>query len=259
MTCKGVILYEGKSVLTKDPIVAIATFKSKNTKTGSMIQTWVMRSDINPVEASKKSMDKAVCGNCPQRHSLKGSCYVVLGQAPLMVWNTYKKSVYPSYSKAAHARFFIGHNIRICAYGDPAAVPYKTWSNVLSLTKAHTGYTHARRHKNFDRRIADICMVSVDTPQEARRAQLQGYSTYRTKLPTERIEENEFLCLNTYNKNIVCNNCLLCAGRDNPNIVINVHGSRANNWRNLGNKRTQLHSSGPPTTGNGHIPVENLR
>jgi hypothetical protein len=62
---KGFILYEGKSVLDGAPIVYIATLSTSNRKTGDMVQTWILRSDINPVEASKQKLDASICGNCP--------------------------------------------------------------------------------------------------------------------------------------------------------------------------------------------------
>ena len=50
----GYIIYEGASLLDGKPIVAIAlTGKSTNTKTGAMIQTFIIRSDIDPLTANK--------------------------------------------------------------------------------------------------------------------------------------------------------------------------------------------------------------
>jgi hypothetical protein len=62
----GFIIYENPS------IVIIATgFKqgSKNGKTGAMIQTWILRKDINPVKAVKTGLDFMVCGDCWKRPS----------------------------------------------------------------------------------------------------------------------------------------------------------------------------------------------
>src|SRR5215467_284479 len=62
---RGVILYEGASMLDGMPVVAIAnriTDKSTNGKTGAMVQTWIIRSDVNPVEALENGSDASVCG-----------------------------------------------------------------------------------------------------------------------------------------------------------------------------------------------------
>ena len=50
---KGFVLYDGPSVLDGQPIVVIATMETSNRKTGNMVQTWILRSDISPTDASK--------------------------------------------------------------------------------------------------------------------------------------------------------------------------------------------------------------
>ena len=44
---KGFIIYDGPSMLDGEPIVAIATMKTSNRKTGEMVQVWILRSDVN--------------------------------------------------------------------------------------------------------------------------------------------------------------------------------------------------------------------
>ena len=78
----GFVLFEGPSQLDGLPVVVIATLKTSNVKTGNMVQTWILRQDLNPVEASKIGADASVCGNCVHRHFHDGPCYVNLGQAP---------------------------------------------------------------------------------------------------------------------------------------------------------------------------------
>jgi hypothetical protein len=46
-TLRGVVLYEGPSELDGKPIVVVATFNSVNDKTGNMVQTWIIRSDMH--------------------------------------------------------------------------------------------------------------------------------------------------------------------------------------------------------------------
>jgi len=51
----GFILYRGPSLLDGKPIVVVAiTKESKNSKTGSMLQTYIIRSDMHPVAAVRK-------------------------------------------------------------------------------------------------------------------------------------------------------------------------------------------------------------
>jgi len=99
----GFIIYRGPSMLDGQPIVCIATGFAKgstNTKTGAMIQTWIMRDDIKPVDAIHSGEDKSICGDCPHRgvivngRNVKRPCYVAVWQAPRNVYETYKRGNY---------------------------------------------------------------------------------------------------------------------------------------------------------------------
>jgi len=64
----GRVLYEGPSMLDGAPIVVIATGfaeRSGNAKTGSMIQTWILRADVPPHHAFSSEDGASVCGDCP--------------------------------------------------------------------------------------------------------------------------------------------------------------------------------------------------
>ena len=54
---KGFTLYEGASVLDGKPIVVLATLETSNAKTGAMVQTWILRSDVEPHQAVKTGDD----------------------------------------------------------------------------------------------------------------------------------------------------------------------------------------------------------
>lgn len=220
---KGVVLWEGESLLDGSPIAAIATFKTSNEKTGSMVQTWIIKTDMSPMDASKQKLDGAVCGNCPHRHSLGGGCYVALFQAPRAVYNSYKKGNYPKFEVVKHAQNFDNRSIRLGAYGDPAAVPFEVWGEIVRLGKNHTGYTHQLGHKNFDKRIATICMISADTEKQALSAQKKGFKTFRVKTENMQKLNSEIECL-SQSHGISCLDCGLCDGKKS-NIVVDVHGN----------------------------------
>jgi len=67
---KSAIIYNGPSLLDGKPIVVIATYSNRNTKTGHVVQTYILRSDIHPLEASKTGEDYSICGECPMRGEL---------------------------------------------------------------------------------------------------------------------------------------------------------------------------------------------
>ena len=82
---RGFIFYRGKSPIDNAPIVGIATLTSANGKTGNMIQTWILREDMHPLEARRTGLDRAYCGDCP----MHAECYIEWGKAPSQVWKTY--------------------------------------------------------------------------------------------------------------------------------------------------------------------------
>jgi hypothetical protein len=234
---KGIVLYEGPSVLDNQPIVVIATLESGNVKTGNMVQVWILRSDMHPLDAVKTGDDVSICGGCIHRNS---SCYVNIGQAPASVYRTYKAGGYitaPDYYLINDLPFnfwevfFSGREVRFGAYGDPSAVPYEIWYPLAVYSDAYTGYTHQANHPNFDERMLTLCMVSVDTPKQALKTESRYF---RVKTPESPLLENEIECL-ADSKGLTCKECLLCSGTNSrtekkPNIVINVHGSTAKHY-----------------------------
>ena len=225
----GFILYAGPSTLDGLPIVVIATLKTSNVKTGNMVQTWILRQDLNPVEASKIGADVSLCGNCVQRHFNDEPCYVNLGQAPLAVWKAYKAGKYLHFNSVEHSQYLAGRMVRLGAYGDPAAVPYEVFKSFVSFAIGHTGYTHQIKHKNFDRRYLDLCMVSADTPKQALKYQGMGAKTFRVALEGDHMFDSEIECLSE-SEGLQCNVCGLCNGKK-QSIAITVHGSRSNKFK----------------------------
>ena len=93
----GVILYEGPSAIDGAPIVVIAcriVTKSRNEKTGAMVQTFIIRSDMHPAEAIKTGADRSICGDCVHRPANKNTCYVDLGKSVRSVFDAYKRGRY---------------------------------------------------------------------------------------------------------------------------------------------------------------------
>lgn len=218
----GYILYEGKSQIDGEPIVAIVTIKSSNVKTGNMASMWILRSDMKPTEASKEGKDESICGGCPHRHSLGGSCYVTLFQAPLQVYKSYKKGNYP---KANDINQFKDLSIRFGAYGDPFALPMYLLNQLKAVSKNHTSYTHQWRQG--DEVLKNVSMASTDSIAETKQAHSEGWRTFRVTNDINTILDNEIVCPNT-TKGISCVDCGLCSGNTigAKSIVIEVHGSK---------------------------------
>lgn len=223
----GAIIYEGPSDYDGKPIVVIATGfgrKSQNRKTGAMIQTWILCAEMNPVDAVMCKADSTICGTCPHRG---GTCYVNVGQAPLAVWNAYKRGTYgKSLSPVEIITLANGRKVRMGAYGDPAAVPSYVWEALATGASGFTGYTHGWKTRPD---LARFCMASVDSPLQAFRAQAVGWRTFRIRHEEADILKGEINCPSDI---LTCEKCMLCAGTSRPakNISIPVHGKGAKHF-----------------------------
>lgn len=231
----GLILWEGHSKIDGGPIVVIATGLkqgSTNSKTGAMIQTYILRRDIPPMDAVKQGADESICGGCPHRGDGTGkgrSCYVTLMHGPRGVWAAYKRGSYPKASSLQEvANALDGRVVRLGTYGDPAAAPLELWLAATLRAEGWTGYTHQWRtcHHGF----AALCMASVDSLDEMAEAHAEGYRTFRVAPDVGQQVSNEVVCpaSEEAGKRTTCENCKLCAGvstRSSKSIVIAAHGT----------------------------------
>jgi len=224
---QGIVIYDGPSLIDGHPIIAIATGwrRSGNPKTGPMIQTWIIRKDVNPCEAYTTGQDKSICGDC--KHRKWGTCYVNTYQAPLNIYKAYHRGKYTKLS-LENIHWFKGYNLRIGSYGDPVAIPFELWESLRKVAEGHSSYTHQWR--TCDQRFKQICMASVDTEKEREKAKKMGWRTFRIRLKDDGLSKNEFACPASKEggHKLVCDSCLLCNGsvttaKKSPVIV--AHGS----------------------------------
>jgi len=230
--------------LDGSPIVMIVTgfSGSSNRKTGAeLLQTYILRDDMHPVEASRTGADKAICGDCKHRGlrddegmRIEGSreCYVNLGQGVTIVHKSHARGHYETCAIEDLAEAFDGKLIRLGTYGDPAAVPESVWVSMLSESAGRTGYTHQWRDARFAWLKAYV-MASVDTLEEAAEAQAAGWRTFRVAPAVGWTrEKTEALCpaSEEAGKLLQCQDCQLCSGikgKGKRNIVIPNHSTQA--------------------------------
>lgn len=233
------IIYQGPSLIDGKPIVAIAIAKSGNVKTGNMVQTYIIRADMNPLEASKTGADYSICGSCPHRgtptndkarkQALKRSCYVNLGQGPLIVFKAFMRGIYPVVTgHKAIAAIGKGRMVRLGTYGDPAAVPAYIWESLISEAEGHTAYTHQSGVVSAQAR-PEFMMISADTKAQAEIAWTEGKRTFRVINGThEIVTGREILCPASKEAGFktTCNSCGLCGGSSvkAKSIAIVDHG-----------------------------------
>lgn len=235
---KSGVIYQGPSLIDGQPIVVIATYSNRNTKTGAMVQTYILRSDIDPRDANKSGEDYSICGNCPHRGTPTNdpakkladnrSCYVVIGQGVLITYKAFTRGVYgdaQGHDKAAELGR--GRMVRLGTYGDPAAVPSYIWDSLLSESKGHTAYSHQSGVKGAQFR-PDIMMQSADNETQARAAWDSGARTFRIVSDASEIVAGQEIHCPAQTKSIECQACGLCMGASKAkSIAVVKHGNGA--------------------------------
>jgi hypothetical protein len=230
MATERMLIWEGKSELTGEDIIVLATGvpkassrpnrakKSANVKTGDMIQIAILRADVNPTEALKLGLDEATCGTCPFKSVAAGgdgSCYthkaLRRGHAQTSSWKSHEARGSAPFRLEA----FAGQRVRFGSYGDPAAVPFEVWEAIFSVAKGVTGYTHQWR--TADPRFARLCRASADSPQDRVDARAKGYNTFRVMSSKQGRLPGEILCPASKEAGYrtTCSVCMLCGGTDN--------------------------------------------
>lgn len=248
----GFVIYNGPSLIDGAPIVVIAIKASKNAKTGGMVQSYIIRSDIHPMDASKSGADYSICGSCKHRGDATDnpakkvaenrSCYVSLFQGASQVYKAFKRGVYADISNSLEliADVGLGRMVRMGSYGDPAAAPGSVFMALIRDAIGSTGYTH---HTD---KLADVApagnplMVSADSAVEAKQAHAKGYRTFRV-IPVSQwqvggwavLMKNEVLCPASNegqpkSGKVTCDSCKLCNGNISSkakSIAIVAHGN----------------------------------
>jgi hypothetical protein len=228
--------WAGKSILDNSDIIVVFTGfsrDSKNTKTGAMIQSWILPHHTNPVDAQRSGADYSICGSCPRRPSLATGakrCYVKVARAPLQIWKSYHTGRYlPLPESFSQLRsIFSGRVLRLGAYGDPAAVPSSLWASIAATGLAgHTGYTHQWRIPSAQA-LKALVMASCDSEMEAMEAQSNRWRTFRVSNKGDYARmRREISCPASKESGhrLTCSTCFACSGNlfGQANVVIQAH------------------------------------
>ena len=263
-TPSGLVLWSGLSLLDGrtliDCIMTGLKAKSGNVKTGAMLQTQVIRHDMDPRNAIALGLDAPICGDCKHRPHCedceafgpfyKGArcehcggkmvrpCYVKIQHAPTTTYKVRhgvkgpwaRNPWYPLATPADLEYLRTREPVtRFGSYGDPAAVPTRVWAALASVSKRWTGYTHAWRTCDPD--LARYCMASVDTEAEYAEARAAGWRTFRVRTAAQPVLPREVVCpaAKEAGQRVTCFDCSLCMGttRKAKDIVIVAHGNGA--------------------------------
>ena len=218
----GYIAYEGPSEIDGAPIIVIVNkidADSKNGKTGAIVQTFIIRSDIAPMAALQSGADYAICGDCEHRpitakETGKPPCYVQVGKSVQSVFHAYKRGRYVKADPATIARALQGKIVRLGTYGDPFAAPVTMWNQIIRYAAGHRGYTHQWQRADFDAAAwSPLVMASADTIDQAAHANLLGMRVFRVSIGVDK-QAGEAVCPASAegNRKSTCAKCTLCAG-----------------------------------------------
>jgi hypothetical protein len=256
---RGVILWQGASLIDGAPVVAIASkilTASKNEKTGAMVQTYIIRSDIDPMDAVKSGDDVSVCGNCKHRPFLvklakarakllrlnapvADPCYVQVAKSVKSVFAAFKRGRYAApgidYDVKLLPLLFEGLAFRIGTYGDPTAIPFQVWRAATLKALFDNGYTHQWQDPRFAA-FKLLCMASVDSLEEMHEAQAMGWRTFRVRgaqEPLDREVERPCPASKEAGKKTSCDKCKGCGGigaKAKISFAIISHGIGSPSW-----------------------------
>lgn len=227
------VAWEGDSLLGDGRIAVLITgtdTPSKNRKTGDMVQVWILPADGKRDHAGVQS----VCGTCPRQPTElgDGSCYAWAVRAvPSVLRSVRTKERVPLEVAAAR---LAGRKVRLGALGDPAAVPAHVWEEITRHAASWTGYTHAWTQRPDLRRYL---MASVDSEAEQRRAERNGWRTFRVRTTHEPLTSKEISCpaSDEAGHRTTCARCGLCQGasKQAKSIAIIDHGPGAKKRLNV--------------------------
>lgn len=249
----SLILWQGLSLFDGAPIAVIATgldANSANEKTGAMLQTTIIRTDMAPRAAIDSGADDSICGDCPARAQSRRdrSCYVEVDKSVRSIYFALSRGRYATAAdEAAIEAAGAGRIVRLGTYGDPAAVPAWVWRALCRRAIARTGYTHAWRHPDPLVRanaeaLRPYVMASVDTPLQAAMARAANWRYFRVRAGAGPLLPGESVCPASAEagKVATCQTCHACDGAvpvarraASPSRVIITHGPAAKAWRRM--------------------------
>lgn len=243
------IFFETTSLIDGAPIVLILRGRDDaiaeldmhaNDKTGAMIQSYILRADVPPMEALRNGSDESVCGDCAHRPAVRRAaiaageapeapCYVAVFHGPRVCWKAYRRGSYRRATSLLELSAYCkGLPTRFGSYGDPGAIPVYLWAMLAHAASERTGYTH--RWRDTGAELRGLCMASVDSVEERSEAWALGWATFRVADSLESAADRpkgEARCPASAEagKQVNCRTCpLKCNGVGGGGRVIIDHG-----------------------------------
>ena len=227
-------VWAGPSRIEGSPLIVLVTGLrgSTNGKTGDMIQSYILRSDMSPLQALRTGNDTAMCGGCVHKaESYDGktwsgrSCYVRVDTAPLGIYRAWARGNVPRVTLSELSSLTRDRPVRLGTYGDPASVPLAVWDAYTAHATMWTGYTHQSANKKL-RDVLKYCQISADSVGDALAAQGAGIGSFRVLTEGQQPLPFEMVCpaSEEAGRAATCATCKACSGLDGANVVITSHG-----------------------------------
>jgi len=236
----GIVWWSGPSELDGAPIalVVVGLQQSTNRKTGNMVQTYIIRTDVDPVAAVQTGADNSICGACPHRYRVhadgkrRRTCYVNLGKGVRAVYGCLTRGGYlqPDARGMGYLAKAAGRPLRLGSYGDPAAVPVAVWHSLIAHLRPEkrTGYTHQWRDGRFVE-FRTLCMASCDSAADVVDAETAGWRAFHVLPVDAPAPARQVHCPSdpSGTVHVSCEQCGQCAGsggRFTRSVWIRAHG-----------------------------------
>ena len=227
-------VWTGPSRIEGSPLVVLVTGLrgSTNGKTGDMVQSYIVRSDMDPLQALRTGADTAQCGGCIHKAKTydgstwsERSCYVRVDTAPLGIYRARDRGNVPRVTLSELSELTRDRPVRLGTYGDPASVPLAVWDAYTAHATMWTGYTHQSANKKL-RDVLKYCQISADSEGDALAAKGAGLGSFRVLASEENALPFEMLCPASEEAGRVktCATCKACSGSDGANVAIHAHG-----------------------------------
>ena len=227
----SVVLWSGPSMLTGDPIMVVASRvrePSSNSKTGDMIQIYILPLDTHPAHAWHRGGIESVCPSaCAHRSDNDKTCYVAWERLGAL-WLAARKAIAAGRVGVSDG-YFKGAIVRFGAGGDPSAVPLAVWESVASDARGWSGYTANWRDLSED--WALLFMASASTLPDVWRARSKGWRIYASSespaMDTALSAAGVKVCP-SHTVGLQCTACRQCDGTTRgarrPDYFIPLHG-----------------------------------
>lgn len=217
-TTQSVTVWRGNSLFDGKPIRVILSghvLDSQNTKTGEMIQVYILPDERDSFR-EYKDKSPTVCGDCKY---LGGGCYVSWNRTRQVQASSAKHVLTLEDGQALCS----GLRVRVGAAGDPASVPFYVWDMLLRFADDWTGYTHAWKY--CDARLKQFFVASCDSVEEVYLAKSRAWSVFYVKDAGDADIEGSITCLSQ--NSVQCVQCLKCKGGGTKTHIITetLHGA----------------------------------